>query len=334
MFNTIRKYIDDIVLEQKSTDFNDVDTKLLYRYNQIRGYDITLNISYIDLFYNFAELHLTPRPRKYIKIFNRFDSDFKFVIINDLHEFNLNKKSKLIIDYQNRLIYITKYIINLLKNEPLVKREVCCLILCNRDFIIFDNILGVIKENNQNDTLLNNTVINDKRKTPDFLIRDLSKNGQYSFVSNPRSFITDDKEFIISLNNIPYQIYTSMIQKINGMLYLDSDNNYSSLMFKDRKMLEEKAVKVSSEGFKYPILINKFNGIFIVDDIMEFLIAQYLKLPYIPVLIYTNLTTRYHNNILRKYLRLKDKNHNLPIEVKSIILPGVPIECLYSIPIK
>ena len=75
---------------------------------------------------------------------------------------------------------------------------------------------------------------------------------------------------------------------MNGTLYYNNDLGFFS-EDKNRTAINVLAYDLCQNGFLKPIVINKDNGKFVVQSKTRFLIAQYLKLPTIPAIIYSHV---------------------------------------------
>ena len=119
----------------------------------------------------------------------------------------------------------------------------------------------------------------------------------------------------MSISNVQYDTYVDFSTIMNGTLYHNDQFGYFS-EDKNRTAINVLAYDIAKNGLRKPIVVNKYNGKFIVQSKTRFLIAQYLRLPSIPVAIYTMLTPRTREmrsiNVLEKsQYKPKDFSHNL-----------------------
>jgi len=318
------------VFESKEFDFNDFDTKLFDRYNKIRSYFISLNFSYDDLY------NIEPSNKKYnsfnSRIFTRTCSDFQIipVVYNDFYS-DIEKRHMLedyssfsvIIDYTKGIIYINDVLLNIMKLSRSKKFTVICNILVNIDKIKWGEDVYKDEIQLENGKILLEKIKNDTKEIEPFSLDFIPQHGKYTRITNPYEFVTDDEKFMITVNNIPYEIYKDFSSVMNGSLYHNDEFGYFS-EDKNRTAINVLAYDIAKRGLLKPIVVNKFNGRFIIQSKTRFLIAQYLKLPEIPVVIYTAIEAKTPEiksiNVFEKSQYGKTK---LSHELRKIILPEV-----------
>lgn len=196
-----------------------------------------------------------------------------------------------IIDYTKGVVYINDVLLNHIKSNRRKQYDIMCNILVNKEKICWNADVYDETIQNLNGKTLLGRIKQDSDDVEDFVLDYIPPKGVYSVVKNPSQFVTDDEKEIVTITNVSYGVYKDFSTTVNGTLYHNDEFGYFS-EDKNRTAINVLAYDIARNGIRKPIVINKFNGKFIVQSKTRFLIAQYLRLPSIPVVFYTRLVPR------------------------------------------
>ena len=295
------------------------DYALFEKYGNIRCWFDVLDISY-DLLYS----------KNGKSIFTTAGSEFDIIPVNygdfyadiDLKHILTDYNSfSTIIDYTKGVIYINDIVLDYLKNCQTAISIMCCVLANVLKYDQHDSFYAL-----ENQTRYGKLMVKRMKQTyqPEvFKLDYLPATIQYSTISNVQSFMTEDNEFCLSISNIPYSIYSKFITRMNGTLYYNNDLGFFS-EDKNRTAINVLAYDLCQNGFLKPIVINKDNGKFVVQSKTRFLIAQYLKLPTIPAIIYSHVKGK-NNQIAAINIFEDGQQIELPDiqELKDVIYPDL-----------
>lgn len=231
------------------------------------------------------------------------------------HMMNDYSSFSVVVDYTKGIIYINDVLLNHLKMNRRKRYDIMCNILVNKAKICWG--CDVYEESLQNDNgkRLLERIKADSDIVEDFVLDCIPHRGVFSVVENPSQFVTDDHKTILSISNVQYDTYVDFSTIMNGTLYHNDEFGYFS-EDKNRTAINVLAYDIARNGLRKPIVVNKYNGKFIVQSKTRFLIAQYLRLPSIPVIFYTMLVPKSREtssvNVLeRSQYKTKEFSHNL-----------------------
>lgn len=294
----------------------DPDMSLFEKYGGIIGHTVVLRFSYDDIF-NVDPVEPAGKTGTFnSKLFTDSHSDFQVIPVvyrdfySDIgfrHMTEDYSSFSVVIDYTKGVIYANDVLLNRLKMEPSKKYDIVCTVLVNRKMIDRNDPFYAIENQNENGLKVLD-LISKEINVPGFSLKYLPHAVKRAVISNPSQFVTDDLKYCVSVTNMPYSIYSQFVTNVNGTLYYNPDYGYFS-EDKNQTAINVLAYDICMDGFKKPIVINKYDGNFIVQSKTRFLIAQYLRLPTIPVVIYTEMSPKSEElariNVFEKGQRIK-----------------------------
>ena len=305
------------------------DTKLFQKYGKVRSYFISLKISYDMLMNDTVFVDNATSDFKVVPIVYK---DFYYDIDVD-HMLNDYSSFSTIVDFMRGVIYINDVLLDYMKRHSKKTFDVLCNILVKRDDFIYvyndkndPDVANVLDKSHwtENNKKVYDIILADNTNVPDLVFDYLPKDIQISLIYEQQYTKANDKYFV-SIVNMPYRIYSNYVSNITGALYYNNEFGYFS-QDKNRTALNVLAYDICRRGIIKPLVFKLQNNQLIAQDKARLLVAQYLKLPCIPAVVYQSMD--YENEVKCNKVNLLDKENrilldNNDIELKRTIFPNI-----------
>lgn len=315
----------------KQHTIQDVNTKLFEKYNSLQSVFITLNFSYNDLMN--CKLFSLSKDADY-QIIPLVYKDF-YADIDIDHMMKDYSSFSCIIDYSKGIVYVNDVLLNYIKQNPSERHNIICNVLYNKDK--FEKSLKCEHDDavnpiywTKNNHMIVDAIQSNIQEVEDFNLDYLPKEITLSYIEEPYQYNTPNTEYFISFVNLPYQIYSKYVSHINGQLYHNNKFGYFS-QDKNRTAINVLAYDICKNGIQKPLVFKLFNNQLISQSKTRLLIAEYLKLPTIPVALYQS--SEWIENSDKRKINLFENDQRISLdsiqdEMKRLMYPTVPKEIL------
>lgn len=304
-----------------------VDNNIADKYLNIQNIFMKLKLSYDDIL-NGTIFTKTVQDKQYLipLKYNDFYDDIKLPhMLEDWQSFST------ILDFTKGVVYINDVLLNWLKIRRNEKFNIMCNILYNEKQITIGDDIYTDEILNDNGKLVLN-YIEHGCPAPKFNIDFLPETIKHTIIENAHQFKLDD--YMLSLCNMPYEIYSNMISNMNGTLYWNKIHGWFA-QDKNHTAISVLTNDICRNGFIKPIVLKRYGKRLIAQDKTKLLIAQYLKFPTIPVLMYTPIKppcrAQVENNVFESG-QIIEFDENDPA-IRQCIFPDLPLDIAMQIPI-
>lgn len=305
------------------------DIKLFQKYGKVRSYFVKLKISYDMLMNDKVFVDNSTSDFKVVPIVYKdfyYDIDVGHML-NDYSSFST------IVDFMRGIIYINDVLLDYMKRHNDKTFDVLCNILVKRDEFVHvyndkddPDVANVLDKAHwtENNRKVYDIILNDNNEVPDLKFDYLPKDIKMTLVYEQQYGKANDKYFI-SIINMPYRIYSNYISNMTGALYYNNEFGYFS-QDKNRTALNVLAYDICKNGILKPLVFKMQSNKLIAQDKARLLVAQYLKLPCIPAVVYWSMD--YDNEVKCNKINLLDKENRIildndDIELKRTIFPNI-----------